>query len=208
VAIGAGLAPELRWDRLLLGLAAFFLGMGIGAHALDELKGRPLQTRIPDGVLMALAAVSIAGAVAIGIIASVVYTPWLLPFVAFGGFVVVAYNLELFGGRLHNAALFALSWGGLPLLAGYVVTAERLGDEAIAGAVFATLLSWVQRLLSTPVRDVRRRVASISGTVSYLDGRVEPIGRETLMGAPEAGLRVLAGATVALAVALLLVHAT
>jgi hypothetical protein len=206
VAIGAGLAPTLHGDRLALGLVAFFLGMGVAAHALDELKGRPLQTRIPERVLSALAAVSIAAAVGIGIFASFAYTAWLLPFVAFGGFIVVAYNLELFGGRLHNALWFAVAWGALPLLAGYVVTAERIGAEAIAAATFAALLSWAQRVLSTPVRDVRRRVTAVSGTVVYRDGREQPVDRATLMGAPETGLRILAAGTVALAVALVLRH--
>lgn len=206
VAIGAGLAPELAWDRLLLALAAFALGMGVAAHALDELKGRPLRTRIPDGVLWGLAAVGIAGAVAIGIYASFVYTPWLLPLVAFGGLVAVAYNLELFGGRLHDSAWFALSWGGLPVFAGYLVTAETVADEAVAATVFATLLSWAQRILSTQVRDVRRRAATVSGAVAYADGREEPIGPETLIRAPEAALRVLGASTVALGVALVLRH--
>jgi hypothetical protein len=205
-AIGAALAPVLEWERLALTLAAFFLGMGVGAHALDELRGRPLQTRIPERVLWGLAAVSIAAAIAIGLVASALYTAWLLPFVVFGGFIVVAYNLELFGGRLHNAFWFAVSWGALPALAGYVVVAERLSDEAIAAAVFAALLSWTQRILSTPVRDVRRRVASVSGTVAYRDGRQEPVTATSLMGAPETALRVLAAANVALAIALLLRH--
>jgi drug/metabolite transporter (DMT)-like permease len=204
VAIGAGLAPELAWDRLLLALVAFFLGMGVGAHALDELRGRPRQTRIPERVLWVLAAVSIGAAVAVGVFASIVYTPALVPLVAFGGFIAVAYNLELFGGRLHNAFWFAVAWGALPVLAGYVATAERVSDEAVAAAAFASLLSWAQRLLSTPVRDVRRRVASVSGTVVYNDGREEPVRPQSLMGVPEAGLRVLAAATVALAVALVL----
>lgn len=206
VAIGAGLAPELAWDRLFLALAAFFLGMGVGAHALDELRGRPLQTRIPDGILWALASISIAGAVAIGTFASIAYTVWLAPIVAFGGFIVVAYNLELLGGRLHNAFWFAISWGALPVVAAYVATAERITDEALAAATFATLLSWAQRILSTPVRDVRRRVTAISGTVTYRDGGKRPIDRTTLMGAPETGLRVLAAATVALGLALVLRH--
>jgi hypothetical protein len=208
VAVGAGLAPVLHADRLLLALAAFFLAMGVGAHALDELKGRPLQTRIPEPVLWGLAAGSISGAVAIGLFASAVYTAWLLPLVAFGGFIVVAYNLELFGGRLHDALWFSLSWGALPVLAGYLVSAERIADEAVAAAAFAALLSWAQRILSTPVRDTRRRVMAVSGTIRYRDGREQPVDPQTLMGAPEAGLRVLAAATVALAVALVLAHAT
>ncbi len=206
VAVGAGLAPTLHWERLGLGLAAFFLGMGVGAHALDELKGRPLQTRIPERVLWTLAAASIAGAIGIGIFASLAYTTWLLPFVAFGGAIVVAYNLELFGGRLHNALWFAVSWGALPLLAGYVVTAATIRAEALAAAVFAALLSWAQRILSTPVRDVRRRVTAVSGSVVYRDGRERPVDPAALMGAPETGLRILSAAVVALAIALTVRH--
>ncbi|MGH3082135.1 MAG: hypothetical protein ACRDNH_13540, partial [Gaiellaceae bacterium] len=74
VAIGSALAPEFAGRRLLAALVAFFLALGIGAHALDELNGRPLRTSIPDGMLVALAALSIGGAVAIGIAAAVAWT--------------------------------------------------------------------------------------------------------------------------------------
>src|SRR5207302_8300083 len=102
VAIGAGLAPHFRAGIFGLALLAFFLGMGLGAHALDELHGRPLETRIGRGALIGLATVSIAGAVAIGIGGAVAREPWLLAFVGGGAFIVVAYNLELFGGRFHG----------------------------------------------------------------------------------------------------------
>ena len=130
VAIGAALAPDLEVGRLLAALAAFFLAVGIGAHALDELKGHPLHTRISDRALMGLAAVSIGGAVAIGVYASIAYTPWLAPLVVVGGFIVCAYNLELFGGAFHSDAWFALAWGAFPLLTAYVAAAERLTVEA------------------------------------------------------------------------------
>src|SRR3954449_13289605 len=77
VAIGAALAPGLTADRLLIALAAFFLAVGIGAHALDELHGHPLQTRISNRTLIALSVLSIGGAVALGLYASIAYTPWL-----------------------------------------------------------------------------------------------------------------------------------
>src|SRR5689334_5457854 len=88
VAIGAALAPDWRPLRLGAGLAAFFLGLGVAAHALDELHDRPLKTEIPDRVLWALAAVALAGAVGIGVAASIAWTPWLAAFVAACGFVV------------------------------------------------------------------------------------------------------------------------
>jgi hypothetical protein len=141
VAIGASLAPHFHAGRLAASAAAFFLAVGIGAHALDELNGRPLRTRIPDKSLIGLAAASIGGAVAIGIAAAIQIDLWLLAFVAFGGFVVVAYNLELLGGRVHNDLWFGLAWGGFPLLTGYFASAERLTGEAVLGAVFATLFS-------------------------------------------------------------------
>jgi hypothetical protein len=208
VAIGAALAPRLAWDRLGLTLLAFLLALGVGAHALDELTGRPLQTRIPNRILWTLAGTSILGAVAIGVVAAAVWTPWLLVFVAFGGFIVVAYNLELFGGRFHTAVWFALAWGAFPLLTGYFAVAERLTDEAIVAAGFAALLSHVQRILSTPVRSIRRNVDSVDGSIVYRDGRTEPIVRATIVAAPERALQTLAGATVALACALLLLHLT
>jgi hypothetical protein len=203
VAIGAALAPEFEVRRLLAALAAFFLAMGIGAHALDEVTDRPLQTRIADRVLIALAALSIGAAVAIGIAASLAWTLWLLPFVAVGAFLVVAYNLELFGGLFHTYLWFGLAWGAFPLLTAYLVTAEKLTIEALFAAVFALLTSLVQRTLSTPVRNVRRRVTAVTGTVWLTDGTQEEISTETLMGTPETALRLLAAAMVSLAAALL-----
>jgi hypothetical protein len=208
VALGAAAAPTLHLDRLGAALGAFFLAVGIAAHALDELNGRPLGTRIGDGTLVGLAAVSIAGAVAIGIGGAVAREPWLLVFVGAGAFVVVAYNLELFGGRFHGDAWFALAWGGFPLLTGYFAVAERIRPEAVLAAVFATLLSLAQRLLSTQVRTVRRRAASVSGTIVYHDGREEILDAASLTRAPEAALKALAAAVVSLAVALVVLHAS
>lgn len=188
VAIGAALAPELEASRLLAALAAFFLALGIGAHALDELQGRPLQTRIPTPVLWSLALGSIAGAVAIGVAAALAWAPWLLAFVAAGSFLVFAYNLELFGGAFHTDLWFALAWGAFPLLTGYFAVAEELTVAALLAAGFAVATSLAQRALSTPVRAVRR-------------GRSRDPA-STIVG-PERALRALTVAMVALAAALL-----
>jgi hypothetical protein len=206
VVVGAAMAPHLSAERLGWTLAAFALAMGVGAHALDELKGRPLQTRIPDGVLWALAGASLAGAAAIGIAAAVWWTPWLLAFVAFGVFIVPAYNLELAGGLFHNDLWFALAWGAFPALTAYFAAAETLRAEAVLAAGYAALLSHAQRVLSTPVRSVRRRVRAVSGEVGYADGTREPVTEEMLMGAPESALQILAGAAVAIAVAILVMR--
>jgi hypothetical protein len=185
VALGAALAPEFHTDRLLAALAAFFLALGVSAHALDELRGRPLRTEIPTWALMTVAVASLAGAVAIGISAAIAWGLGLLVFVAVGAVLVPAYNLELFGGRIHTDWGFALSWGAFPALTGYFVEAQTIHVEAVAAALFAFAASFAQRTLSTPVRRARRREGTTSGT--------EPLER---------ALRHLTWAMVALAVAL------
>ena len=156
VALGAGLAPHMKWSLLGWTTLAFLLAMGIGAHALDELKGRPLRTRIPDAILGALAVSSIAGACMIGIAVAAETTWWLLGFVAFGAFVVVAYNLELFGGAFHTDLWFGAAWGAFPVLTAYFASARDLRGEAFAAAAFALVTSLAQRMLSTDVRAARR----------------------------------------------------
>jgi hypothetical protein len=206
VVIGCALAPELHGDRLLAALAAFFLALGVAAHALDELRGRPLGTTIPNNVLVGLAAVSLVGAVAIGVAAALAWTPWLLAFVAVGGFLVPAYNLELFGGRFHSDLWFGIAWGAFPVLTAYFVTAERIDAVAVLAGATALLLSLAQRHLSTQVRTVRRRVVAVEGSIRYRDGRQEPLTTATLLRTPELALRALTLATIALAAALLATH--
>ncbi len=182
VAAGAALAPRFHTDRMLWGIAAFFLAMGVAAHALDEWKGRPLRTRIPGRVLVAVAAVSLAGAVAIGVGAAVAWGYGLLVFVAVGAVLVPAYNLEL---AFHTDAGFAVAWGAFPALTGYFVEAQTIRVEAVAVAAYAFALSLAQRALSTPVRAARREHGTTSGT--------EPLER---------ALRALTWASVLVAVAL------
>jgi hypothetical protein len=205
-AVGAGLAPRFSWARFAVTLAAFALAMGVGAHALDELRGRPLQTRIPDAVLWGLAATTIAAATALGVYACIAWTWALAPFVGFGAFIVVAYNLELFGGALHSTLWFALAWGALPALAAYVVQTGNVRVAPVAAAAYAALLSAAQRVLSTPVRDTRRRVSAVHGRIEHRDGTVVEVTRETLMRTQETGLRLLSAASVAVGVALLARH--
>ena len=206
VVIGAALAPQWFPGRLGAAVAAFFLAVGIGAHALDELHGRPLSTRIPATVLTALAGVSIVGAVAIGIAGDVEVDPWLLVFVGVGAFIVCAYNLELFGGRFHSDVWFAVDWGAFPLLAAYFACAGSIRVEALLAAAFAGLSSYAQRRLSSPVRRLRREVASVSGSIELGDGGREPITRGTLIAGNEAALRAFALGMVALAIALVVLR--
>lgn len=200
VAIGAALAPEVRVGWLLETLAAFLLAMGLAAHALDELNGRPLRTRIPDRVLRAIAVVGLASAIGLGIHGAFEVSPWLWAFIVTGAFLVVAYNLELFGGVVHSDLWFALAWGAFPVVTAFVAQTGTIRAEAILAAAWATLLSLAQRRLSQVVRRLRRSVHAVDGNLKLADGTNEPVTRELLVQAPEGALRLLAAATVVLAV--------
>jgi hypothetical protein len=211
VAFGAAAAPAIHLDRLLATLAAFFLAVGVAAHALDELNGHPLRTRLSDRSLVALAAISLVGATGIGIVGVFIFSPTLAPFVVVGGLLVVAYNLELAGGRFHTDFWFAAGWGAFPALTSWWVNTLELEhlDELVAGLAVATGcfgLSVAQRRLSTPVRELRRRTVSVGGEQLLDDDTRVPLSVERLARPLDGALRALSWAVVALAVGLVAVR--
>jgi len=201
VAIGAAVMPDLVLWRLAGTLLAFFLAVGIGAHALDELHGRPLGTGISSGLLTATAVASITAAMVLGL----VYGGWkLLPFVIAGGILVYAYNLELFGGVLHGDVWFAVAWGAFPVLVGAYAQHLTLSLAAGVAAAAAFFLSLGQRALSTPARMLRRRVNEVAVRLSFPDGSEAELGRADLLAPLERALRYFVCATSAVAVAMVL----
>ena len=206
VVFGAALAPTVRYDRLGATLLAFFLGVGIAAHTLDELSGRPLKTRIPDHVLYVLAALSLTGAISLGIVGVILASFWLLPFMAFGLFIVPAYNLGWFGGRFHSDFWFGLAWGVFPFLTAYWISAESFAASAAVGAATCFTLSLAQRTLSRRVRAIRRQVQTLEGTITYTDGGSEEITKDLALIADERTLLLLTLSMAALSLSVLLLR--
>ena len=211
VAFGAAAASRIHTDRFVPTLAAFFLAVGISAHALDELNGRPLKTELSDRALIWLASISLAGAMGIGVAGSIIVSPTLIPFVLAGGFFVIAYNLELFGGRFHTDFLLAFAWAAFPALTSLWVNTLSLASVRtdIAGALVAAgcfgLVS-VQRRLSTPVRRLRRKTVSLSGEQRLEDGTVIPLSVAELAGPLDSSLKGLSWAVVVLAIGLVVIR--
>jgi hypothetical protein len=206
VALGAAAAPTLHADRLAAALGAFFLGVGVCAHALDELNGRPLGTRISDLGLEVMAGVSLAGAIVLGIVGVGTVGLSLVPFIAAGAFIVVAYNLELFGGRFHTDFWFAAAWGAFPALTAYWANAVSIEPAGVFVTSACFALSIAQRRLSTPVRALRRRTAALSGTQTFYDGSAVELSKEALAAPLDGALRALAAGLVLLAAGLVIVR--
>jgi hypothetical protein len=206
VALGAAAAPDLHPVRLWAALGAFFLAVGVAAHALDELHGHPLHTGLPDGVLTGLAVVGLGGAVAIGIAGLFVVSWSLAPFVAVGAFLVIAYNLELFGARFHTGFWFAAGWGAFPALTSFWANAlgiHSLGEAVAGAAVTAGCfgLSVAQRRLSTPVRELRRRTVQVTGEQRLADGTTRQLTPTSIAAPLDGALMAVSASLVLLAVA-------
>src|SRR3954447_6026306 len=206
VALGAAAAPEVHLDRLAAALVAFLLAVGISAHSLDELQGRPLRTRLSDRTLIALAAVGLGGAVAIGIAGLFVVSASLLPLVVCGALFVPAYNLELVGGRFHDDFWFAAAWGAFPAFTGFWVNALSVTFAGIAVAAACFAFSAAQRRLRTPVRELRRRTVALSGTQMLADGTAVELSPASVAAPLDGALRALSVALVLLAAGLVAVR--
>jgi hypothetical protein len=204
VVIGASTASNVNTQWLGETLLAFFLAMGIGAHALDELNGRPLRTRIPSTALVGLAIVGVAAAVGLGIHGMVEVSPWLGVFILVGAFLVPAYNLEWFDGAFHSNLWFALAWGMFPTLTAAFAQSGEVTLAAIAASLACAAISAAQRVLSTPVRELRRHVERVEGVMVLQDGTSRSIDARSLRAAPEGALRWLSVAMPLLAAGLLL----
>ncbi len=206
VALGGAAAPHIYAGRLAWAALAFGLAVGVGAHVLDELSDRPLQTGFSDRVLAVTGALALLGAVAIGVggIASV--SLWLIPLVLAGGLFLPAYNLELLGGRFHSDLWFALGWGAFPAFTGYFVNSLEIGVAGLLVAVACTALSYAQRRLSSAARELRRRTLTVEGTRTLSDGSTQELTLAGLLAPLDGALALLSLGVPLLAVGLLAVR--
>lgn len=157
VALGAAVAPVVDGVVLAGTLLAFLFGLGIGAHALDELHGRPLRTSLGTRTLLALGIAGMAAAMAVAVAGVFAISPWVIAWAIAGIALAVGYAFER-PRPLHTPLGFGLAWGAFPTLVGYWAQAQTIGSGALLMAAATTLLSMTQRALSTPARNLRRTV--------------------------------------------------
>jgi len=107
---------------------------------------------------------------------------------------------------VHDDVWFALAWGGFPAFTGYFVNSLQVRPQGVLVAAACTLLSVAQRRLSTPVRELRRRTAHVSGTQTLTSGETLPLDSETITAPLEGALQALWLALVVLAIGLVAVR--
>jgi hypothetical protein len=192
--LGSMLAPAIHWDRVGAIVLIYFLALGVGAHALDALGGRgakPWERVFSRRALWTLAGVSIAAAYGVGTWYMVLYTPLLWPIAIAEGFFLLAYNLEWFGGRFHTDGWFAVSWGALPVLAGYVLQTNAISPAVLLLAAAMALISLVEIKASRPYKALKRAGAADSAQAACLEAILKSVsGGVVLLGIAIAAWRL------------------
>lgn len=157
--IGSMLASEIAWDRVGAIALIYGLALGVSAHVADSLgskKTKPWGSYFTRTQLLTLMVSTLAAAYAIGIYYIVLFVPLLAVIAALEGFFLFAYNFEAFGGRFHNNFWFAVSWGALPALAGYVMQANSISILALAVAGLTGLVSYAEIRMSRPYKNLKQ----------------------------------------------------
>lgn len=157
--ISSMLAGEIAWDRVGAIALIYALALGVSAHVADSIgskRTKPWGTYFTKAQLLALMAGSLVAAYAIGIYYIVYFVPLLAVIAALEGFFLFAYNFEVFGGRFHNNFWFAVSWGALPALAGYVMQANSITILALAVAGLTGLASYAEIRMSRPYKQLKQ----------------------------------------------------
>jgi hypothetical protein len=207
VIIGVAISPIIYLDRSIAVLVAFFLGLGLGAHALDETMGNPLRTKISKTKLYIIGFVSLSAAVSIGLYYVLELSLLIFPFVAIESFFAIAYNLEIFKKRFHTDIVFAISWGSIPFLTGYFVNSLSLSLSSLVMALGIGLLTYVQRTLSTQARLFRRRINEVE-SINLVNGERIPMTSQEIISPAEKSLKALTIMIFALSIALILSRLT
>lgn len=202
--IGAALSPRFSVAVLVATLAAYFLGLGVGAHFLDQITGMGSRYvwHWSDRTLWTWGLAGLAGAVAIGVLGAwLVVGPGLFVLVAVQAACAVGYPLApLFKGVLHRDSVFAVSWGSLPFLTSYyaqsgVITAPAvlLSGALAVIAVAEIRISRISRRLRRIAREREESGAAQPESVPRPYRRPDAVLQGIVLGTGLLALGLLAG---------------
>jgi len=214
VLIGAAISPSIYPQRVGLTLLAYFLGLGLSAHALNEIHAKHWGSALSKHELRIIFFLPLTGALAIGaygmyvlhdhssggLVAPLV----LLVFIVLETFFLFAYNTELSSGKLHSDLAFAFSWGALPAITSYYVNAVTITLAAILVTLGLATTAGIEINLSRWCKDFRRR-NSLS-EIRFEDNSRLNLTTAELIAKPETALVLIVAAVDLLAVGLIFVR--
>lgn len=180
--IGSALVADIHWDRVGAIALIYALALGVGAHAADTIgskKAKPWGSYFTKRQMLALMALSLAAAYAMGVFYIVLYVPLLAVVAVLEGFFLFAYNFEIWGGRFHNDFWFAVSWGALPVMAGYLIQTGDVSPLPFAVAGAAALASFAEIRMSRPYKQLKKAGGDLAAAAG-LEKRLKILSLSTI----------------------------
>ena len=167
ILVGSLIAPVVHYDRMWIMAVVYLLAVGISAHALDATgPNKPWGAVLSRRQLQILAMGALLPALGLGLYLALTFALILLPLGALELFLLLAYNLELFGKRFHTDAWFALSWGFLPVLVGYAVQTNSISPVSLAGGLFGFFTAFVEISASRPYKELKKQTEGRSSPMA------------------------------------------
>jgi hypothetical protein len=157
--IGSMLSESIAWDRVLSIFIIYFLALGVSAHAADNLgskKIKPWGNYFSTFELRLMVIGGLSVSYMLGIYYIITFAPLLLFIAIIEGFFLFAYNFELFNGLFHNNFWFAVSWGALPLLAGFVIQTNSISVLSLISSIMAFFVAYTEIRISRKYKELKR----------------------------------------------------
>ena len=198
ILIGAMFSPTIYLDRVVLTVLAYFLGLGLSAHALNELHAAHWTEALGKSELTVLFVVPLIGAFSIGaygtlqllaVSRSILPPALLVTLILLETFFLFAYNIDAFGGRFHGDFSFAFSWAALPTLISYFVNALTITAAALFVALAMAATASIEINLSRWCKELRRR--SALSELQFADGTRQRMNTLELVAGPEKALKLI-----------------
>jgi len=200
--IGFGIQKPIDWYAAGLFCLIYFLGLGIAAHAFDQLPGMGSSyvEHLTKKELLFMGIVSITAAWALIIYFAIIWKAWLMiPLMVLQSFFAVSYPIATtFKGIFHNDFWFSVSFGLLPVAVGFYANSMTISATIVPFALVCFLIASVQITLSRYARKLRKE--SFSGIGSIASGSSDGAYIEK----PERSLKLLCILAYLLAIAILL----
>lgn len=157
--VGFAISKPVNITALLLISAAYFLGLGIAAHAFDQLPGQGSSyvQYLKPKELLAMGIVSLMIAWWLVGYFIITWQAWHMIWLMFlQSFFGIAYPVsKLFKGFFHNDFWFAVGFGLMPPIIGFYANTLTLAWIIIPFALVCFLIARIEILLSRFSRKLR-----------------------------------------------------
>ena len=139
------------YEKVAILVLIYFVGLGIGAHVADNIGSKKIK---PWGDLFTkkqswiIILTCLGFSYGLGLYYALLYAPMLVIIGIIEGFFLFAYNFELFRGMFHKNYWFALSWGVLPFIAGFVMQTNTITLVSLFLSLIPFILSYIEIRIS------------------------------------------------------------